>query len=275
MLYRGDKFRTAFSELHTLRAFFQDVPVAALSATLSSQQLKALPSILGLVEWQVVSASPDRTNIFLERKKKDTSESAVRTYERVYVPLLKEVRRSPQQFPVTLLYIPLEQAANVAAYCRYLFGRNTKLADSPYAFFFAQQAKSVIDHITTDLQSPSPHLRLIVCTSAIGMGFDAPCIDRVIHAKPLRNLSDYFQQVGRAGRAGQPATATLYFSPSDISRNLAGIKQDIVDYCKTESCLRATILHKYGYEKADDAPTGCKCCSECKSACACVLCEKL
>ena len=95
MLYRGDKFRTSFTELHTLRAFFQDVPVAAHSATLSSPQLKALPSILGLVERQVVSVSPDHSNIFLEMKKKDTSESAVRTYERVYVPFLKEVRRSP------------------------------------------------------------------------------------------------------------------------------------------------------------------------------------
>ena len=40
----------------------------------------------------------------------------------------------------------------------------------------------------------------------------------------------------------------LLYPPSDISRNLEGIKQDINNYCKTESCIRENILHKYGYE---------------------------
>ena len=38
------------------------------------------------------------------------------------------------------------------------------------------------------------------------MGFDPPCIDRVIHTCP-RNISQYLQEIGRAGRRGQPAEA--------------------------------------------------------------------
>ena len=39
---------------------------------------------------------------------------------------------------------------------------------------------------TDDLKKGIPRIRLIFCTSSLGMGFDSPSIDRVIHCKPPR-----------------------------------------------------------------------------------------
>ena len=50
-----------------------------------------------------------------------------------------------------------------------------------------------------DLRSENPRIRLILTTSVSGMGFDSPCITRVVHACPQRDLAQYFQEIGQAG----------------------------------------------------------------------------
>ncbi len=92
-----------------------------------------------------------------------------------------------------------------------------------YAAYFSRQHPEVTRHISEELRKADPHIRLVFCTAALGMGFDSPSIVRVIHARPPRNLNDYFQEIGRAGRAGQEAQSTLYYSPRDIARNLPGM----------------------------------------------------
>ena len=71
------------------------------------------------------------------------------------------------------------------------------------------------------------------------MGFDPPSVTSVIHAKPPRNLSQYLQEIGRAGRWGQNATAILHYNNHDVAKNLPGIEEDIIKYCKSQDrCLR-------------------------------------
>ncbi|NUT35119.1 MAG: RecQ family ATP-dependent DNA helicase [Hamadaea sp.] len=57
---------------------------------------------------------------------------------------------------------------------------------------------------------------IVVATSAFGMGIDKPNVRFVIHAAPAESLDSYYQQIGRAGRDGRPATAVLYFRPEDL-----------------------------------------------------------
>jgi ATP-dependent DNA helicase RecQ len=57
---------------------------------------------------------------------------------------------------------------------------------------------------------------VVVATSAFGMGIDKPDVRFVIHAEPAESLDSYYQQIGRAGRDGQAATAVLYFRPEDL-----------------------------------------------------------
>ena len=55
---------------------------------------------------------------------------------------------------------------------------------------------SIVAETIKDLHSENPRIRLILTTSVSGMGFDSPCITRVVHACPPRDLAQYFQEIG-------------------------------------------------------------------------------
>ncbi len=59
-------------------------------------------------------------------------------------------------------------------------------------------------------------LDVVVATTAFGMGIDKPNVRFVIHADIPESLDAYYQELGRSGRDGQPASAVLHYRSEDL-----------------------------------------------------------
>ena len=59
-------------------------------------------------------------------------------------------------------------------------------------------------------------VNVMVATSAFGMGIDKSDIKYIIRLGVPENMCSWAQELGQAGRGGENATTTIYYSASDI-----------------------------------------------------------
>ena len=181
----------------------------------------------GLFEPKIIEKKPDRhrPNIYLDRKVKGSNVDiwSGPTYKTIYIPLFDTLKTNNANFPVTLLFLPVERMAEAASYGQTIFGK--KSAETTlFGVIYSNQDRATKYFFLTAPKMKHSTLRLLFCTSTIGMEFNPPGVEKYVHAAPPRSLSDYFQQVDRAGRSGQEATALilLHFNPS---------KPNFLKYC--------------------------------------------
>ena len=62
----------------------------------------------------------------------------------------------------------------------------------------------------------SSRTRVLVATSAFGMGVDYPDVRVIVHFQAPGSVEAYYQEAGRAGRDGLPGQCLLLFGPSDL-----------------------------------------------------------
>ncbi|WP_437580313.1 RecQ family ATP-dependent DNA helicase [Sorangium sp. So ce887] len=124
-------------------------------------------------------------------------------------------------------------------------------------------------------------LSVVVATNAFGMGIDRPDVRLVVHAQPPSSIEAYYQEVGRAGRDGDPARGLLLFAPADIAlrRRLCqlgdggaeanaddaarawGLFRELLRYVDAATCRHDFILRYFGDEA--ESLGGCGHCDVC------------
>ncbi|MGB3614571.1 MAG: ATP-dependent DNA helicase RecQ, partial [Elainellaceae cyanobacterium] len=72
------------------------------------------------------------------------------------------------------------------------------------------------DRETVQSQFMEDKLEVIVATTAFGMGIDKPNVRFVFHHDIPGSIDAYYQEIGRAGRDGEPAKAKLFYHPDDL-----------------------------------------------------------
>ena len=87
------------------------------------------------------------------------------------------------------------------------------------------------------------HCRVMVATNAFGMGIDKPDVRFVIHLDLPDSLEAYFQEAGRAGRDGAPASAVLIYDAADRSKLEHDFEVDFPSLKYIRNAYRALCNH--------------------------------
>ena len=119
--------------------------------------------------------------------------------------------------------------------------------------------------LLTSFAGAGSRLRVLIATTAFGMGVDCKDIYRVIHWGLPREIEEYVQETGRAGRDGHKSQAILMYG--SVRRD---VSLKMKDYGQNSAyCRRDILFSDFMYSVDKDSVVGCQCCDVCACALAC------
>ena len=250
----GHDFRPEYLGLSMLHERWPNVPRIALTATATDVTRTEIAERLALGNARHFVASFDRPNI------------------RYQIVEKQEVRKQ-------LLQLLRQEHAGDAGIV-YCLSRNK--VDETAEFLCAQGIEALPYHAglgaAIRAKNQSRFLRedgiVMVATIAFGMGIDKPDVRFVAHIDMPKSVEGYYQETGRAGRDGTPATAWLAYGLQDVvqqrrmidessgddsfRRRLGSQLDAMLGLCETITCRRQRLLQYFGQNMS-----GCGNCDNC------------
>src|SRR6185436_925636 len=188
------RLRAAASVCRTIDRAATRPPIAAFTATATPEVRADIVALLGLDEPQVLVAGFDRPNIYLRVERADSDDD-----KNDLLPGLVRGRRA-------LVYAATRKTTEAAASC-------LKSAGVEAAVYHAGLEDR--ERVRVQDAFAAGSLQVVCATNAFGMGIDRPDVDAVVHYAIPGSVEAYYQEIGRAGRDGRAATATLLWDPAD------------------------------------------------------------
>lgn len=143
--------RTDFKKLSGIKAFFPDVPLIGMSGTLTTEQKRTIPKQLGLDSYKLTEETPDRPNIFLEKYRKVSGSDVTSEYETIVLELCNRLYEQKNDFPVTLLFIPVHYMSEGLMYQQSLF-QTRNINEAIYSAICSGQDEYVINTTIEELK---------------------------------------------------------------------------------------------------------------------------
>ncbi|WP_329416617.1 RecQ family ATP-dependent DNA helicase [Streptomyces sp. NBC_00704] len=193
----GHDFRPDYLNLGEAAERLGRPPVLALTATAAAPVRADIVEHLHMRDAHTVTAGTDRPNISL----------AVRTFTDDAAKREAVSRWTAEAGGPGILYTATRKDAE--AYAQRLRQDGVD-AEAYHAGMKAADRSRIHDGFMAGAPA------VVVATSAFGMGIDKPDVRFVAHASVPKALDSYYQEIGRAGRDGEPAHAMLFYRPEDL-----------------------------------------------------------
>ncbi|MDG1012609.1 MAG: DNA helicase RecQ [Luminiphilus sp.] len=253
----GHDFRADYLLLEQLQSDFPGVPRVALTATADPRTQKEIIERLGLSDAAQFIVGFDRPNIRYRIGLKHNPRHQLLRFLKdehaddagiIYCLSRKKTEETAQWLT--------EQGFNALPYHA---GLPTELRATHQARFLREEGL------------------IIVATIAFGMGIDKPDVRFVAHLDLPKTIESYYQETGRAGRDGEPATAWMIYGLQDVIKLRQMLSESqgdelhkraeqhrlnaMLGLCELTSCRRIALLHYFG-ETYPDACGNCDSCLE-------------
>ena len=202
----GHDFRPDYRTLGQHIKPLRPAPVVALTATATPIVQKDIAAQLGLTKMAQFIHGFRRDNLAIE-----VVEVSLPLRSEIACELLRDPTRRP-----AIVYTPTRKHAEALAA---ELSRN-----SPAAAYHAGLESATRERVQD--QFLSGRLDVVVATIAFGMGIDKPNVRTVIHTALPASLEGYYQEIGRAGRDGEPSRTILMHSYADQKVHDFFLKRD-------------------------------------------------
>ena len=251
----GHDFRPDYLEISSIRHYFPEAVMIALTATATKQVQQDIIRNLKLANPAVFISSFNRDNIYLEVQPKRNALEQV----------IKCIRKHSGESGIIYCYSrkqvdELTETLDKMGYS--VLGYHAGLTE-------AVRAKNQELFVKDEVQ-------IMVATIAFGMGIDKPNVRYVINYDLPKSIEEYYQEIGRAGRDGLPSSALLLYSGGDVHKiryffedaanpeKSEFLLQQMVKYATARTCRRKALLAYFGeaYTAESDEEKDC-CCDVC------------
>ena len=192
----GYDFRPDYLKIKEVADLLDGVPIIALTATATSQVAGDIMDKLGFREENIIQGSFRRGNlIYVARSCEDKNGQLLKVVKSVKGCGIVYVRER-------------KRAEEIAS-----FLQSQNISAEPYHAGHSPQSRAIRQDEWRD-----DTIRIIVASSAFGMGIDKPDVRFVVHFDMPDSVEAYYQEAGRGGRDGLDSYAVLLWNNSDIKR---------------------------------------------------------
>lgn len=249
----GAGFRPDYEALSSLRGLFPKATMAAFTATADSATRKDIASKLSAGKMKIILKGFDRPNLSLAvYPKQDTKKK-----------LLEFLK--PRQGQSGIIYcLSRKETENTAEF----LNEHGLKAIAYHAGKSSKHRQRAQDRFMTEDGI------IMTATIAFGMGIDKPDIRFVVHINLPGSVEAFYQEIGRAGRDGNPSETVMFYGLSDlISRQRMIFEGEgseqfklleykrleaLLGYCEASLCRRMVLLAYF-----DEKTEACGNCDNC------------